>query len=93
MAANKLVIAANEPPDFDMMQELSAILGVDLQITLAERAKIDQAIQKHYGLGASIVERLTRDRREEAGGTEAVNSMTAEETNPWNEEQLTIQNF
>lgn len=64
LAEGKLTLAMNEPPDFDLVQELSAILGTEFQVVLAERAKIDEAIQRHYGIGASIVERLAKSQRE-----------------------------
>ncbi|MBI4358661.1 MAG: Flp pilus assembly complex ATPase component TadA [Candidatus Omnitrophica bacterium] len=57
---NKLLLAMNAPPEFNELQELSAILGSEIQVVLAERSKIDEAIQKHYGIGASIVDQLSR---------------------------------
>ncbi|MBI4372425.1 MAG: Flp pilus assembly complex ATPase component TadA, partial [Candidatus Omnitrophica bacterium] len=62
--AKELVIAMPEPPDLDMVQELSAILGVVIKVVLAERAKIDEAIKKHYGVGASVMEQLKRPQGE-----------------------------
>ena len=56
----KLILALIEPPDFDLMQELKTILGLEIEIVLAERQKVEEAIEKHYGIGASIVERLAK---------------------------------
>ncbi len=77
---NKLVLALNEPPDFDVLQELSAILGTEIQVVLAEREKVAEAMQKHYGLGASIVESLARERRASQlqQGTAQTEAATAE---------------
>ncbi|OGX06768.1 MAG: hypothetical protein A3G87_04285 [Omnitrophica bacterium RIFCSPLOWO2_12_FULL_50_11] len=57
-----LTLAVGEPSDFDLIQELRTILGAEVEIVLAERTKIDEAIQRHYGIGASIVERLSKSQ-------------------------------
>lgn len=85
---NKLILAVNQPPDFDVIQELSAILGSEIQVVLSERAKIAEAMQKHYGLGASIVESLAREKRAlkaerevsatNIGGTEEIETTVGE---------------
>ena len=64
IADGNLVLAMNEPPDFDLIQELSAILGMGIQVALAGRIEIEEAIRKHYGIGASIVERLAQSQKE-----------------------------
>jgi type II secretory ATPase GspE/PulE/Tfp pilus assembly ATPase PilB-like protein len=76
---NKLMLVMSEPPEFDLTQELSAVLGTDLQVALAERAKIDEAIRKHYGIGASIVERLTQTKKESQPEADGAASYAAEE--------------
>src|SRR3989338_5365131 len=63
---NHLLIAMNEPPEFDVIQELNAILGIEIQVLLAERSRIDEAIQKHYGIGASIVDQLTKTKKKQS---------------------------
>ncbi len=64
MVDKNLIIAIDEPPDFDELQELQAILGTDIRLALAERHKIEEAIRKHYGVGASIVEKLTQAKKD-----------------------------
>ena len=54
-------IVSNDPQRTDLLEELRAILGTDIKLVLSERKKIDQAIQKYYGIGASVLEDLVRD--------------------------------
>ncbi len=63
MDQNKLLVATSQPADFNLIQELNAILGVEIKIALAEQWKIDEAIQKYYGIGAPIVEQLEQSQK------------------------------
>ncbi len=56
-----ILVASNDPLRHDLLEELRAILTAEIQFALAERRKIDQAIQKYYGIGASVLEDLVRD--------------------------------
>lgn len=53
-----LLLAMPEQPDREQMQELSAVLGVQLKITLAPKARIEEAIERAYGVGAGVVEKM-----------------------------------
>lgn len=81
---NKLMVATSQPADFNLIQELNAILGVEVKIALAERWKIDEAIQKYYGIGAPIIEQLEQSQKKsppvpqsESSGRPAVEEMEA----------------
>lgn len=56
-----LLVASNDPLRNELLEELRAILTTEIQFALSERRKIDQAIQKYYGIGASVLEDLVRD--------------------------------
>jgi len=56
-----LLVVSNDPLRHELLEELRAILSTDIQFALAERRKIDQAIQRYYGTGASVLEDLVRD--------------------------------
>jgi type IV pilus assembly protein PilB len=60
---NSARVAMSEIPDPDVLQELGAILGSEVKIALAERTKIDEAIEQHYGIGAPIVERMVATKK------------------------------
>lgn len=66
MKGSELQLAINSEMDFEAVQELSAILGVEIKLALAERGKIAQAIEKNYGVGASVVEKLVAGRQSQA---------------------------
>jgi type II secretion system protein E len=53
-----LRVAVADPFDVQVFDELKLILGCEVQPVLAAPAEIREAIQRHYGVGASAVERL-----------------------------------
>ncbi len=58
---NGILIVSNDPQKSEIAEELRAILAADVFFGLSERRKIDQAIQRYYGIGASVLEDLVRD--------------------------------
>jgi len=58
---NGVLIVSNDPQQGEMIEELKAMLGTEIYLALAERRKIDRAIQRYYGIGASVLEDLVRD--------------------------------
>lgn len=57
---NGILVVSNDPQKSDIVEELRAILATDIFFGLAEKKKIDQAIQRYYGVGASVLEDLVR---------------------------------
>ncbi|MBI4388016.1 MAG: type II/IV secretion system protein [Candidatus Omnitrophica bacterium] len=57
---NGVLIVSNDPHNSEVMEELRAILGTEIYLALAEQKKINQAIQRYYGIGASVLEDLVR---------------------------------
>ena len=55
---NALQIAIADPFDVQTLDELRLLLSCDIQPVLASQREIQDAIQRHYGLGASAVEQL-----------------------------------
>lgn len=77
-----ILIVSHDPLNSEMLEELRAILGIEIFVGLAERKKIDQAIQRYYGIGASVLEDLVRDdlkrgRVKEEEGVGRVEDVTA----------------
>ncbi|HTL48653.1 MAG TPA: GspE/PulE family protein [Verrucomicrobiae bacterium] len=60
-----LHLAASSLAHFESVQELGAILGAEIKVSFAEQAKIAEAIEKNYGIGASVVEKLVAGKRTE----------------------------
>ncbi len=56
-----ILVVSNNPQKSELVEELRAILGTDIHFGLSEGKKINQAIQKYYGTGASVLEDLVRD--------------------------------
>ena len=53
-----LQVAVADPSDIQTLDELKLLLGCDVEPVLADPREIQEAIQRHYGVGASAVERL-----------------------------------
>ena len=53
-----LQVAIADPFDVQTLDELKLLLDCDVQPVLASQQEITEAIQRHYGVGASAVERL-----------------------------------
>jgi len=53
-----LQVAIADPFDVQTLDELKLLLDCPVQPVLASQAEITEAIQRHYGVGASAVERL-----------------------------------
>ena len=58
LADGVLQVAVADPFDVQMLDELKLLLGCEVRPALADPAEIREAIQRHYGIGASAVERL-----------------------------------
>jgi type II secretion system protein E len=63
-----LRVAIADPFDVQTLDELRLLLDCDVQPVLASQRQIEEAIHRHYGVGASAVERLldtgTRQERQ-----------------------------
>jgi len=55
---NTLQVAITDPFDVQTLDELKLLLDCNLQPVLASAREIQEAIQRHYGIGASAVEQL-----------------------------------
>ena len=55
---NTLYVAIADPFDVQTLDELRLLLGCEIKPVLASPREIREAIQRHYGLGASAVEQL-----------------------------------
>jgi type II secretion system protein E len=63
----QLQVATSDPFDVQMLDELRLMVGCEIQPVLASAREIQDAIHRHYGLGASAVEQLLdADDRPEA---------------------------
>lgn len=63
-----LKLAVEAPPEPDQLQEMTAVLGIGIEIVLAPAKRIEEAIQRYYGVGAAIVERMVSSEDGERGG-------------------------
>src|SRR3989338_841211 len=58
LADGALQVAVADPFDVQMLDELRLLLSCEIRPVLADPKEIRDAIQRHYGIGASAVERL-----------------------------------
>ncbi len=58
LSGNRLKVATADPLNIQVLDELKLLLGCEIVPVMASAREIQQAIQKHYGIGASAVERL-----------------------------------
>ncbi len=71
---NSLQVAIVDPFDIQTLDELKLLLDCDVTPVLASQQDIQEAVQRHYGVGASAVERLL-----DTGTRETVQRSTAED--------------
>ncbi|MBI3997381.1 MAG: Flp pilus assembly complex ATPase component TadA [Candidatus Omnitrophica bacterium] len=69
-----LQVAIPDPFDIQTLDELRLLLECDIRPVLASQREIQEAIQRHYGVGASAVERLL-----DAGPRDAAPASLAED--------------
>ncbi|MBI3011906.1 MAG: hypothetical protein HYY58_05415, partial [Candidatus Omnitrophica bacterium] len=55
---NTLQVAIADPFDVQTLDELKLLLDCELSPVLASQQDIEEAVQRHYGVGASAVERM-----------------------------------
>ncbi len=74
-----LQIAIADPFNVQTLDELKLLLGCEIKPVLAGSRDIDEAIQRHYGLGAQTVEQLldTGARTDASRGTATTEDLTA----------------
>ena len=58
LTGKTLEVAIVDPFDVQTLDELRLLLDCDVAPVLASQQEIEDAIQRHYGVGASAVERL-----------------------------------
>ncbi|MBI5184420.1 MAG: type II secretion system ATPase GspE [Nitrospinae bacterium] len=61
---NALTIAAADPFDAFVADDLSLTLGYEIKVCLAREAEITEAIEKFYGTGASAMQQIVGDMAE-----------------------------
>jgi len=67
----ELVIAVSRPLDLKTQDEIRMQLGYPLQIQLAPRFEIEEALKKYYGLGAETLDKIYTQAQAPAGRAEA----------------------
>ena len=72
-----LQVAVADPSDVQTLDELKLLLGCDIEPVLADAREIQEAIQRHYGVGASAVERLLDTGLHEAAPVTLTEDLTA----------------
>jgi len=73
-----LQVAIADPFDVQTFDELKLLLGCEIQPVLADEQDIRAAIQRHYGVGASAVERLLDTGLHQAAVPSAAEDLTAQ---------------
>ena len=78
LSGNSLQVAIVDPFDIQTLDELKLLLDCDVSPVLASQEEIEEAIQRHYGIGASAVERLlTAGGRAMAAAASQAEDLTA----------------
>jgi type II secretion system protein E len=73
-----LQVAIADPFDIQTFDELKLLLGCEIQPVLADEQDIRAAIQRHYGVGASAVERLLDADARTAAPASVTEDLTAQ---------------
>ncbi len=63
-AGGQMTIAVSDPLDLRAAEDIETTIGVRVERALACRHDIDEALQRHYGVGADTVERILSERPE-----------------------------
>ncbi len=58
LEGNNLTVAMADPYNTEALDDLSLALGFDIEICLSRETEINDAIEKHYGTGASAMEQI-----------------------------------
>jgi type II secretion system protein E len=75
---NTLQVAIADPFDVQTLDELRLLLNCEVKPVFATQLEIEEAIQRHYGVGASAVERLLDTGTHQAAPiTQAAEDLTA----------------
>ncbi|MBM4142717.1 MAG: type II/IV secretion system protein [Lentisphaerae bacterium] len=64
LEAGTLTVALADPLDASAVEDIETNLGYRVERVLACRADIDEALRRHYGVGADTVERILADTPE-----------------------------
>ncbi|MBI1991743.1 MAG: Flp pilus assembly complex ATPase component TadA, partial [Candidatus Omnitrophica bacterium] len=74
---NTLQVAIADPFDVQTLDELKLLLDCELSPVLASQQDIEEAVQRHYGVGASAVERMLDTGTREAAPRRVAEDLTA----------------
>jgi general secretion pathway protein E len=66
-----LLVAAVDPLDPTVTDELRAALGLDVRMAVATEATILEAIERYFGTGSTAVQKVIETMRDEESGDEA----------------------
>jgi type II secretion system protein E len=77
VSENALQVAIADPFNVQTLDELKLLLGCDIKPVLANQSDIDDAIEHHYGIGASAVERLLDTGLQAAAPVSVAEDLTA----------------
>lgn len=64
VANGQLQVAMDDPLNYELIDELTLVLGRTVKPVLAQREEIAKAIRRHYGVGAETIERLVAEEDE-----------------------------
>lgn len=60
LKGNRLTVAVSRLMDVNLLDEIKVGLGCDVDIVFARTKDVEEMLQRHYGLGADTVDRLTQ---------------------------------
>jgi general secretion pathway protein E len=66
-----LLVAAADPTDPTVTDELRGTLGVEVRVAVATETTILDAIERYFGTGSTAVQKVIETMRDEEGGDEA----------------------
>lgn len=77
---NVLTICVADPLEVGTVDDMRTLLNCDVKLAISDEGNILEAIKKHYGIGASALERVVQEdasRGASPTGTSTMSSMTA----------------
>lgn len=69
----RLTICVSNPLNFRAFDEIRALVGYEIEVAITDPRGIEEAIKEHYGIGASVLDKLTAKEEQFPSAVPVVN--------------------
>lgn len=74
---NRLTICVSNPLNFRAFDEIRALVGYEIETAITDSKSIEEAIKEHYGIGASVLDKLSVKEDQSSSSVPVVNLVEA----------------